>query len=76
MDPEHFGSFFVSSFTLFEAMTFNWVEIARDLMAESGHGMWVHAAHVSEVQCALVRVLSKRGVDGFALHCVINQCYP
>ena len=40
-DPEHFGSFFVSSFTLFDAMTFNWVEVARDLMAESGHGMCV-----------------------------------
>jgi hypothetical protein len=39
VDPENFGSFFVSAFTLFEAMTFNWVTICRDLMHDSGYGI-------------------------------------
>ena len=39
VEPESFGSFFVSSFTLFEAMTFNWVTICRELMHDSGYGI-------------------------------------
>lgn len=47
VEPENFGSFVMTFYTLFEAMTFTWVEVARDLMESSEQRISVAMYYVS-----------------------------
>ena len=67
--PHNFSSFFISFFSLFQAMTGdNWSEDCRDLMAETGQGPMVGIFYVSYmllVSLVLVNVVIAVLLDAF-----------
>ena len=69
-EPKLFGSFFISFFTLFQAMTGdNWSEHCRDLMADKGEPVYVALFYVTYmliVFLVLVNVVIAVLLDEFA----------